>query len=72
MSFHDPKFNTSLYNHGAISDGVRPLIGNNEYSALLQRVKSGDHSAYDEAKKSYCFEPFQIKLIEHIINNSIV
>lgn len=69
---HDIKFKTSLFNHGAISDGHTPLISNADYVKVLQAVRNGDLEAYTEAKALYCFEPKQQKMIEDIINGRVV
>lgn len=68
---HDPKWNTSLYNHGAIAKGNKPLIGNGAYRLLIDQVRDGKHSFYEDAKMMYSFEPKQAKAIEDIINGRV-
>jgi hypothetical protein len=69
---HDPKYNTSLYNHSPICKDGRPLISNVEYRDLLDKVRGGDAGVYKAAKQIYNFEPAQEKLINDIINNTII
>jgi hypothetical protein len=68
----DPKFTTSLYNHKPISDGKKPLISNRQFMLLLERVKAGEHDAYDKAKEHFILEPKQDKMINDIINKRII
>lgn len=66
---HDPKWNTSLYNHGKIAKDL-PLISNEEYKQLYERMP--DAELWEIYKKLYSFEPKQIKMIEDLIFNRIV
>lgn len=72
MKEHNPKYNTSLYNHSPICKDGRPLISNVEYMELLEKVREGDTEAYNKSKETYNFEPRQEKLINDIINNTII
>ena len=66
---HDPKWDTSLYNHGAIAKGL-PLISNEEYKQLFERMP--DRELYELYHTIYSFEPKQKKMIEDILENRIV
>lgn len=66
---HDPRWETSLYNHGAIAKDL-PLISNAEYKKLYERMP--DVELWEIYKKLYAFEPMQIKMIEDLIFNRII
>lgn len=68
---HDPKWDTSLYNHKSISDGKLPLIGNAEFKRLVDRL-AHEPELYEVYKSLYIFEPKQEKLITDILNNRII
>lgn len=68
---HDPKWNTSLYNHKPISDGKLPLIANAEFKQLLERLPT-EPELYELYKSLYVFEPKQEKIITDILNNRII
>jgi hypothetical protein len=66
---HDPKWGTSLYNHGAIAKDL-PLIPNEEYKQLYERMP--DRELYEIYLKLYTLEPKQKKMIEDILENRII
>lgn len=66
---HDPKWNTSLYNHGRIATDL-PLISNEEFKQLYERMP--DKELYETYLKLYAFEPKQKKMIEDLIFNRII
>lgn len=69
MKHHDPRWDTSLYNHGAIAKDL-PLISNEEYKELYEKMP--DEALYLEALSKFSFEPKQKKMIEDLIYNRIV
>lgn len=69
MKKHDPKWDTSLYNHGKIATDL-PLISNAEYKQLYDRMP--DKELYELYLTLYSFEPKQKKMIEDILNGRIV
>lgn len=66
---HDPRWNTSLYNHGNIAKDL-PLISNEEYKQLYERMP--DEELYNAYLQLYSFEPKQRKMIEDKLYNRIV
>jgi len=60
---------TTLYNHIRIEDENKPIIPNDEFKILIEKVKFGDIEYYNIIKEKYSLIPFQHGLIQQLINN---
>lgn len=55
---------TNAYNRKQIESNGLPLITNNQFKQLLERVAKGDKDAVDKAKATFSFDPTQLSTLE--------
>lgn len=60
------------YNHKPVEQNGKPLITNELFKKLMDRVRGGDAEAYDKALQTYSFEPTQKKILEDARKNILV
>lgn len=61
----EPK--TTHYNHRELGTAEKPLITNTQFKQLMERIRSGEHLAYEKAIEIFSFETMQKNLLEQEI-----
>lgn len=61
----------TAYNHKKLDEAGKPLISNEQFKKLCERIKTGDKVAAQKAKESFSFETTQKSTLDQLVKQHL-